>query len=233
LRIHYLQHVPFEPLGSIAAWAKQRGHEVNGTHVYAGDGFPEQNSFDVLVVMGGPMSVNDEDKHPWLRSEKRFIEQRMSEDKKVMGVCLGGQLIANAAGATVAPHEHREIGWFPVTRTADAPELFPEETMVFQWHGERFEIPAGAVHLASSEGCDNQAFLLNDKVLAMQFHMEFTPKIVTAMSERLKGEVIEGEPYVQDADTMLGDPQRFNKLRQQCFATLDAFLGHDDGKHDD
>jgi len=232
VRIHYLQHVPFEPLGSIAPWAQQHGHDVAGTHVYAGDAFPEQDSFDVLVVMGGPMSVNDEDKRPWLRSEKRFIEETIKEDKAMLGFCLGGQLIASAAGATVAPNEHREIGWFPVTRTSGAPELFPAQSMVFHWHGERFDLPNGAVHLASSAGCDNQAFLLNDKVLAMQFHLEFTPDIVAALAGRLRDEVIAGGPYVQNTDTMLADPLRFDKLRQQCFATLDAFLGHD-GEHDD
>ncbi len=231
--IHYLQHVPFEPLGSIEPWAQQRGHEVAGTHVYAGDAFPGQDSFDVLVVMGGPMSVNDENRHPWMRGEKRFIAETIKEDKAVLGFCLGGQLIASAVGATVAPNEHREIGWFPVTRSSGAPEFFPEESMVFHWHGERFEIPSGAIHLAASEGCDNQAFLLNDKVLAMQFHLEFTRSIVAALAGRLQDEVIEGGPYVQDTDTMLGNPQRFDKLRQQCFATLDAFLGQDDGGGDD
>jgi len=199
LIIHYLQHVPFEPLGSIEPWAKRNGHDVIGTHVYAGDVFPEQDTFDALMVMGGPMSVNDEDRHPWLRDEKVFIEKTLSEGKHVLGFCLGGQLIANAVGAKVAPTKHREIGWFPVQRTATAPDgLFPEEALMFHWHGERFDLPSGALHLASSERCDNQAFLLGPKVLAMQFHMEFTPEIVAGLAERLQDEVIEGGPYVQE-----------------------------------
>lgn len=225
MRIHYLQHVPYEPLGSIAPWAQRHGHTVSGTHVYAEHKFPEQDSFDVLVVMGGPMSVNDEGKHPWLRDEKNFIEQTLKEDKAVLGFCLGGQLIANASGAPVAPNAYREIGWFPIRCSDGAGELFPEGVMVFHWHGERFELPSGAVHLASSEGCDNQAFLLGDRVLAMQFHMEFTPEIVAAMAQRLRNEMGEGGPYVQDTETMLGDPQAFENLKQLCFDTLDTFLG--------
>jgi GMP synthase-like glutamine amidotransferase len=233
LRIHYLQHVPFEPLGSIAPWAERGGHDVIGTHVYAGDVFPEQDAFDALIVMGGPMSVNDEDRHPWMRGEKTFIERTLKEDKCVLGFCLGGQLIASAAGAMVTPNEYREIGWFPIKGTNGATGLFPEEAMVFHWHGERFELPAGAVHLASSEGCGNQAFLLNDKVLAMQFHMEFTSEIVAGLAERLKDEILEGGSYVQNTDTMLGDPQRFRNLKRLCFDTLDTFLGHDDGEQGD
>ena len=230
MRIHYLQHVPFEPLGSIAPWADARGHRVVGTHVYEGEAFPEQDSFDVLVVMGGPMSVNDEDKHPWLRDEKSFIEETLQDDKAILGFCLGGQLIANAAGAAVAPNEHREIGWFPVKRSAGAPaNLFPDEVLVFHWHSERFELPSGAVHLASSEGCDNQAFLFDDRVLAMQFHMEFTPEIVAGLAERLQGEMAEGGPYVQDTEAMLADSQRFEELRRVCETSLDAFFGNRNG----
>lgn len=228
--IHYLQHVPFEPLGAIALWAQRHGHEMAGTHIYKAPVFPAQDAFDALIVMGGPMSVNDEAKHPWLRAEKAFVEQTLGEDKPVLGFCLGGQLIANVAGATVAPSKYREIGWFPIQRTAGAPAgLFPDEALVFHWHGERFELPSGAVHLAYSEGCDNQAFLLGDKVLAMQFHMEFTPGIVAGLAERLKDEMEEGGRFVQNAGTMLSDPNRFIALGELCDACLNQWLGSNDG----
>lgn len=217
--------MPFEPLGTIAPWAQRHGHEVTGTRVYERAAFPVQESFDALIVMGGPMSVNDEDQHPWLRDEKAFIERTLKEDKPVLGFCLGGQLIATVAGATVAPNQYQEIGWFPIKRTDGAPTgLFPAEAMVFHWHGERFELPSGALHLASSEGCDNQAFLLGSNVLAMQFHLEFTPEIVAGLAERLKNEMQEGEPYIQTTEAMLADPDRFVALNRLSDACLDRML---------
>ena len=186
MRIHWLQHVPFEGVGSIAAWALGRGFPLTGSRLFAGDLLPPLTAFDLLVVMGGPMSANDEMVHAWLNAEKRFIDQAIKAGKSVLGICLGAQLIASAAGARVYPNDHKEIGWFPVERTARASEtavgrILAQRTEVFHWHGETFDLPRGAVHLARSEGCLHQAFALGNRIVGLQYHLETTPASARAL----------------------------------------------------
>ena len=120
MKIHWLQHVAFEGLGSIAGWAAQKGCSVTGSRMFAGDALPPVANFDMLIIMGGPMSVNDEVAHPWLVGEKRYVAQAMAAGKMVLGICLGAQMIASSAGARVYPNDHLEIGWFPVEKTRAA-----------------------------------------------------------------------------------------------------------------
>lgn len=120
MRIHALQHVPFEPPGSIEAWAKRAGHALAVTHLHRGDPLPVVNGGDLLVVLGGPMSVHDEARYPWLVDEKRFIERTIAAGRRVLGICLGAQLIAHVLGARVHASDEKEIGWFAVEATAAA-----------------------------------------------------------------------------------------------------------------
>uniref|UniRef100_UPI0035623CEA type 1 glutamine amidotransferase n=1 Tax=Pontiella sp. TaxID=2837462 RepID=UPI0035623CEA len=110
MNLHWLQHVPFEGLGTIEQWAADHGAEITCTRLYAGDALPDLNSFDRLVVMGGPMGIHDHGEHPWLVEEKRFIKQAIDANKTVVGICLGAQLMADALGAEVYPGPHKEIG---------------------------------------------------------------------------------------------------------------------------
>jgi len=114
MRVHWLQHVPFEGLGSIAAWLESRNAETSRTRMWTGGRLPPLHGIDWLVIMGGPMSVNDEERHPWLVHEKRFIAEAIAQDKTVLGICLGAQLIASSLGARVRPNREREIGWYPI-----------------------------------------------------------------------------------------------------------------------
>ena len=176
-RAHYLQHVPFEGLGSMAAWLETADYAITGTRLFEGDVLPDARDLDLLIVMGGPMSVKDEAEHSWLVAEKRFVRQTIESGVPVLGVCLGAQLIANAMGAPVYAHTAKEIGWFPVRACATGASMgfeFPLETTVFHWHGETFDLPTGARLLASSEACRNQAFQLGDHVIGLQFHLETT-----------------------------------------------------------
>lgn len=194
MRAHYLQHVPFEGLGSINSWLEAVGAEVTGTRFFEDSALPGVDEVDLLIVMGGPMSVNDETVLPWLVAEKEFIRTVIARNKAVVGVCLGAQLIASAMGAAVYPNGEKEIGWFPVAgvQADNARELFrfPEELLVFHWHGETFALPEGAVRLARSAACENQAFQLGSRVIGLQFHLETTPGGARAMIRHCRDELL-------------------------------------------
>lgn len=226
LRLHYFQHVPFEGLGSIADWCRGRQIPVSATRFYAGDTVPGIDAYDFLVVMGGPMSVNDKLQYPWLDEERRHIAAAVDGGKTVLGICLGAQLIADAAGAAVYPNEQKEIGWFPVTRAAAAPPdgplagILPVRVLAFHWHGETFDLPAGAIHLASSPACAHQAFALNDRVIGLQFHLETTRDSATALIGNC-GTDITDDPFVQSASEMLADENRFADINRTMARLLD------------
>lgn len=225
--IHYLQHVPFERLGSIADWANERGHTVSVTRLYADEPLPAHDAFDWLIVMGGPMGVHDDDTVPWLVREKRFIEQAIGQGKTVLGICLGAQIIAHVLGAKVYKNQHKEIGWFPIRRLPQAGrtaigQILPEQVEVFHWHGDTFDLPPGAVHLARSEACENQAFVYQDRVLSLQFHLETTLAGARDLVTHCRQELLAG-PYIQQPEVMLGNNSRFatiNTLMHQVLDTL-------------
>jgi GMP synthase-like glutamine amidotransferase len=201
MRLHWLQHVPFEGLGYIEEWANAHGAERSRTRLFAGEQLPDIGTFDWLVVMGGPMGIHDHEEHPWLVAEKEFIRQAIDAGKTVVGICLGAQLMANVLGAKVYPGPQKEIGWFPVQRSEGAPGLVPEQLTVFHWHGDTFDIPEGAIRLASSAGCRNQGFVYNDRSVALQFHMETTPESMEALIEHCADELVEA-PFIQTANQM-------------------------------
>jgi GMP synthase-like glutamine amidotransferase len=204
MRAHYLQHVPFEGLGSMQPWLEDAGYRIGVTRLFAADPFPPIAELDLLIVMGGPMSVNDEGQFPWLIEEKAFIRAAIEAGVAVLGVCLGAQLIANAFGARVYPNSVQEIGWFPVQRTelAESGQLvLPPESMVLHWHGETFDLPAGACHLARSQGCENQAFQLGEGVIGLQFHLEATCELLDGFIEA-DGAALQPATYVQSAEVI-------------------------------
>ena len=162
------------------------------------------------------MSVNDDGLHPWLVQETCFIKDIIATEKPVLGICLGAQLIAKATGATVFKSGHREIGWFPIERVASVQQgmggkLLPVKAEVFHWHGETFNLPTGATLLASSEACANQAFLLGDRVLGLQFHLEVTQDGVEMLARHCSSELTP-DAYVQPAESLLRDGLHFHKL---------------------
>jgi len=199
VRAHYLQHVPFEGLGSIESWLHANEYEISATRLFEAEALPCLDGIDLLIVMGGPMSVNDEQAYPWLSAEKEFVLEAINAGKLVLGICLGAQLIATALGAKVYPNAHKEIGWFPITPAApdrDLPSWFTNSVDVFHWHGETFDMPPGAVRLASSEGCANQAFRIGDSVVGLQFHLETTPESAKAIVANCRAELSPSK-YVQ------------------------------------
>ena len=225
MRVHLLQHVPFEGLGNIRAWLDARGATITRTAFYSDPRLPDLREIDWLIAMGGPMSVNDEQALPWLVAEKRFIADAIAASKCVLGVCLGAQLIASALGAKVFPNREKEIGWFPVEPTREAAAspfaaVFASPIEAFHWHGQTFELPDAATHLARSAGCEHQAFSIGDRVLGLQFHLDTTVESARALIEACPSDLVPGR-FVHSADEMLRDGQRFDRMQAPLNALLD------------
>lgn len=229
MRIHYLQHVAFEGPGIIADYASLKGHHLAGTLLFDGGTLPALNDFDLLVILGGPMNIYEEGKYSWLAQEKQLIRAAINGGKTVLGICLGAQLLADVLGACVTPGAFREIGWFPIVLTDAGREtefsgFFPDNLPVFHWHGDTFTIPQGAIHLAKSEGCLNQAFVYDDRVLALQFHLESTPESIRSLIENCADEIAEGK-YIRGAEEMLSSPMGyFCGINEALFSTLDHLI---------
>jgi GMP synthase-like glutamine amidotransferase len=205
MRVHCLQHVAFEGLGSIAPWLEKAGHSLSRSMLHASPELPPSASFDALVAMGGPMSVNDEEEHPWLAGEKRLVREAIESGKPVLGICLGAQLIASSLGSKVYRNAEKEIGWFPVEGLPlEDPSLFrfPLSLRAFHWHGETFDLPPGARRIARSAACENQAFQLGDSTLALQFHLETRPESARALVENCRDE-LEPSRFVQGEGELL------------------------------
>jgi len=227
MRIHALQHVSHEALGSTEEWAQQYGHSVSFTRLFEGDRLPPPDGFDVLFVMGGPMNIYEQAKYPWLAPEKAFIREVVEAGLPVAGICLGAQLLADSLGGRVVSNGQREIGWFPVEPVEPLPKilrpLFEGPHEAFHWHGDRFEPPPGADVFASSEGCPNQGFAIGDSVLGFQFHPEITDAVATAF---ITDEApLPAGRYIQSPAQMRSQPRRFVEQRKRWFAFLDRWLG--------
>ena len=227
MRAHYFQHVAFEGLGSIESWLKAQGFELSRTAFYQSAELPDPQGIDLLVVMGGPMSVNDEAKWPWLRAEKQFIGDFIAQGKPVLGICLGAQLIANALGGRVFANAEKEIGWWPVHSVVHSEAslfAFPEQLEVFHWHGETFELPAEASVLARSAACAHQAFQLGERVIGLQFHLEMTPESVRQIVDQCRDE-LRPAPYVQDeARILAADPAQYQAINALMGQVLQFLL---------
>ena len=228
MRVHYLQHVSYEPPAAIADWARERGHDVTGTHCFDGETLPTPTEYDLLVVLGGPMGVHDTDEYPWLPAERDLIADTLDADIPVLGVCLGAQQVAAALGADVYPHVDREVGWFPVETTDSAfhSPLAPlaPEFPAFHWHGDTYDIPDGGTLLARTPVCRNQAFSAADGLaLGLQFHLEATRESVGALVDSVDGDTGSGE-YVQSAAELLAEDAPFEAVRGALDATLDSFV---------
>lgn len=226
LKVHVLQHVPFEDIGSMATWLNARGAKVSYTRFFENAILPRLNGFDLVIVMGGPMSVNDESILPWLRHEKQFIREAVRRDVPLLGVCLGAQLIASALGAQVYRTSQKEIGWFSIEALPAPPGnfCFPEKCMVFHWHGESFDLPSGAVRLARSAICENQAFQIGKNVIGLQFHLETTPESVQALLDNCANDLVPG-PYIQTASALREIPNMvYNEINNLMSEVLNYLI---------
>ncbi|MBV4356629.1 type 1 glutamine amidotransferase [Pinibacter aurantiacus] len=202
MRIHYIQHVPFEEIGYIQEWLTENNIEVSTTKIWESATFPSLGDFDGLVVMGGPMGVYEEELYEWMAAEKTFIKYAIGAGKKVLGICLGSQLVASVLGANVYPNNGKEIGWFDVSVKPGLDIWLGKdiETVftTFHWHGDTFDLPEGCINHINSPACENQFFTQGENVAAIQFHPEATSETVNAMVENCSNELVP-DNFVQSA----------------------------------
>ncbi|MCL9809986.1 type 1 glutamine amidotransferase [Flavobacterium luminosum] len=225
MRIHYIQHVVYEDLGCINDWVNKRKHKISSTKIFENETFPNIETFDLLIILGGPMSVNDNTK--WIKKEKLFIAKAIENNKKVLGICLGSQFIASILGSKVFQNSKKEIGWFPIQITKyeefeNPIEKFNSKITVFHWHGETFNLPKNSFHLAKSEIYQNQAFMYNRNVIALQFHLEVTEKSLEKMITFGKNELI-NDDFIQSIENMRSFKNNIIECNKRMFLLLEYF----------
>ncbi|HLN87906.1 MAG TPA: gamma-glutamyl-gamma-aminobutyrate hydrolase family protein [Candidatus Limnocylindrales bacterium] len=207
------QHDPFEDLGFFAEVLDKQGADYRVLRLFHGE-MPTEDwqHIGALIILGGPMNVGEEDNFPFLRWEKRIIRAAIDEAVPMLGVCLGAQLIAETLGTKIFHGPVKEIGWSRISITPHGQVdsllgYMPESATVFQWHGDGFELPNGAIHLASSINYKNQAFRVGKSIYGLQFHLEVTPRMIERwIDERSKDLAL--APYVLP-DKILADTQNY------------------------
>jgi GMP synthase-like glutamine amidotransferase len=217
MRFLVFQHVACEHPGALAPLMRARGIAWDTVELDAGDAIPPLAGYDALLVFGGPMNVDEEDRFPWLGAEVATIREAVARDLPYLGFCLGAQLLAKALGAPVTPAPAPEVGLMPVQLTAAgaADPLFrglPAELAVFQWHGDTFAVPEGAVLLATAPTCAHQAFR-RGRAYGLQFHVEVTPDMVDDWG---------CVPEYRGALERLRGPGAMDRLRRETAAGLEG-----------
>jgi GMP synthase-like glutamine amidotransferase len=224
-----------ESMGAVGDWVRARGHAASGTHLYRSADFPDPGDLDLLVVLGGPMNIYEHDAYRWLAPEKAFIRSVIDAGKPALGICLGAQLIADVLGGPVTKNGYREVGWYPVTLTplaasaaASGPASvfagFPAQFTTFHAHGDTFAIPPGAVHVASSAACVNQAFACGDgRVVGLQFHLEWTRHIMKDYVAKSLPNPADtaAEPWIQNAADLQAADAPYETSHALLFTLLD------------
>lgn len=228
LTVQCFQHVPYESAGSIEDWCREHGHQLNYTKLFLGENPMSTHQYDLLIIMGGPMSVHDDEDFPWMKAEKEAIKDAIVAKKKLLGICLGSQLIADVLGGKVYRNAEKEIGWYNISLTNAAFKLFPieesqKQLKVFHWHGDTFSLPENAVHLAHSAACTNQAYAIQNQILAFQFHPEVKPENIKLMVQHGNEELIPGR-FVQSAKTILQEQIDFKQSKSFMFQLLDWLM---------
>jgi GMP synthase-like glutamine amidotransferase len=219
-----LQHTKEEVPGTLPDWLARSGFAHDVHHGYTGQKYPDASLYEMLVVLGGPMNIDEEIKHPFLKTEKKFVEQWLKQEKPTLGICLGGQMLAQLLGGTVEKNRAREIGFHEVRRTGEKhPSLarWPDRMRVFQYHEDRFTLPPGCKSLLTNEICEHQAFALDHKTVGLQFHPESTAHWIEEAFEDLLPTT---EPHVQShSECAALLPVHLPLLTSQFFTFLDDF----------
>jgi GMP synthase-like glutamine amidotransferase len=224
MKIHCVRHEPFEGLAIINNWIQSNNHQLSFTHIYLGESFPLIEEFDLLIIMGGTASVYEKERFPWLNVEKKFIQEAIKKGKKILGICLGAQLLADALKGKVYKGPGKELGWFPVefnNANLSGFNFLPDKLDVFHWHGDTFDIPPGAIRIGSTKLVKNQGFIFGKNIIALQFHCEMDTEHLRTMIDSAGHELTEGGNYIQSAEEILEKEQLIRASNKLMFDFLD------------
>ena len=218
-----LQHFWCEDSGVLGPALEAAGHQVQTVLLFEDAPVPPSDAFDAWIIMGGPMNVEQMDDYAWLAPERRLIVELVADDRPIMGVCLGAQLIAAACGARVYAKRPKEIGLFDIELTPAASDdplfrIFSNPQEVFQWHGDTFDLPPSAVQLARSERYEQQAFRIGRRVYGLQFHVDCTEKIFKNLCQEFSHELAAlsaHETFEQFTGRLLPALQQQNRLGRE------------------
>jgi GMP synthase-like glutamine amidotransferase len=230
MNIHCFQHLAFENPGTILDWALANNHALGYTCFHESNfSLPDIASIDALLIMGGHMNVKEEAIFPWLKQEKEFIRRAIDAGKKIIGICLGAQLVAAALGSNVFANSNKEIGFFPVHFTPAALEHpffshFKNPSTVFHWHGDTFDLPPDAALIASTAVCKNQAYLIGNNVLGLQFHFEMNETVLESMLLHDGHELDGMSVFVTSKEQIRAGYLHLLQNKKDMFALLDKFF---------
>lgn len=226
-----LQHTQEERGGIFEEILLEQGWELEVLPLFSGSPLPPSiKPFGMTLVLGGPMSANDEEDYPFLKNEIPFIRRALKIGHPVLGICLGAQLMAKALGASVYRGPHKEIGWYWLSQTPSARsdrifKQFDPYFLVFQWHGETFDLPTEGVGLAGNMAYPNQAFRIGDLTYGLQFHLEMTQPMLETWLSSWADEIKEAKPQPLTAREIYEDAQIYlDRLQAQAYRFFSGYL---------
>ena len=227
MRLHLLHHDPidFSPT-NISIWAENRGYPIAHTYLCNDETLPAIEDFDWLIVMGGSPHAWEVEVYPWLPAEKKFIAQALEDNKIILGICFGAQLLAETLGGEVFVNPHNEIGWYEITLTPEGQRSYlfqnvPEQFTTFHWHADHFALPPGCARLAYSDATENQAYISQERPIAgIQFHPEYPLKSVKNFIREF-GDGLQKGPYVAGKEKMLSQTDQIPETYALMAAILD------------
>ncbi|MDI5984005.1 type 1 glutamine amidotransferase [Halomonas sp. M4R5S39] len=226
MHLHLLQHSPHHGPARLADWLTSMGHSYTIFHLDAGELPPRLADCDALVVLDGPMGSADDAEHPWLRRERKLVEQALDGSKPLLGIGLGAKLIASALGAVVSAGTFAETGWHRIDLAPDSPFDLPEQFDAFMWHRDVFGLPDDSQPLGGSAASPVQGFAWDaGRVVGLLCHLEATPDSVTALLDhQVPPAGCDTSPHTQPRDAMLDEPKRFDLLAPLLDRVLSQWL---------
>ena len=211
MRVLVIQHSAADSLAAAENVIAELGHEIITVRIDRQHPIPKSVDCDAMIMLGGPYPLTMQNRPDWIANEQELVRRYVDGGRRILGICLGAQILASALGATVHRNAQAELGWHKIRRTSEpasvADESLPGKMTVFQWHRDTFEIPNGAKHLYESDGCRNQAFSLSDRVYGFQFHLEADLRTIRTFLAVSKYRKLAGSGVQTDTEIMAGIDQ--------------------------